>query len=312
MMPANLRTYTELMARREELDAVGVTRSGSLLDRNVCLDFSRASSRGGFILAEITLGFGSSVEIVDLPLDGRPWQWVQTSTPNGIDTLSMQMAGTFVTPGGKWRGCASGPFRLAAFKEKLFQQLRVEIDDSPTWVVVLESARAPDDDVFNFIREQATGMPPERVVICLAPVNCVAGAVQVAARCAECAMHTWKHHGWPLPPSFRVEGLAPIAPAVDDEMEMMARTNEAILEAGSVTVEVEGVAQDVLVRNAPQLCFSGLFPGRTFRNLLDEAGHFNKLPELAFAPSHITLIGGGLPVECGHANESALSAAWSL
>lgn len=313
MSQANFRVYTELLTRREQLRTAGVSCAEPLTGRNVSLDFTYANFIGGRILAEITLGFRSQVKLVRRTLGGQPWHWVETSTADGIDTLSMQMAGTFVTPGGDWRGCASGPFRLAAFKEKLFQRLPVVQEDADTWIVVLESARAPDEEVFDFIRHQATGTPPERVIICFAPVTSTAGTVRVAARCAERAMHAWIHQNWALPSSVRVHGFAPVARLLNfDEAEMMARTNEAILEAGSAVLYVEGVDRNELVSYAPRLCFSGLFPGTSFRDLLASAGHFSQLPELALAPARITLVGEGDPIQCGTVNEEALTAAWGV
>jgi len=317
MKPAhNKLCYDLLLDKGQELSDLSIQTSGDLTADNCWLDFTNSGLQGGLLLAQLSLGGESTISLVQQPLGTIDWTWLRIAVPNAVDTLSMQMAGTFVTPGDKWRGVASGPFRKAAYKEKLFPSLGVAREESETWVVVLETKRQPDEEVFQFIRSQATGTPPQRVVICYAPVNSLAGATQVAARSVECAMHTWLFHKWPLLQGMSGAGIAPVALLQGTELsedEMMARTNEGILECGEVSLRVPGLSFAEISDRASMLTFGGNFSDTTFRMLLTSAGHFSKLPELAFAPAKVELWDSTAGSSSyGELRPSRLQEAWQL
>jgi methenyltetrahydromethanopterin cyclohydrolase len=151
--------------------------------------------------------------------------------------MASQYAGWEIK-GKKFFAMGSGPMRAAAGREPLYDDIGLR-EQSPRCVGVLETRKIPPDDVCKDIAVKC-GIGADQLTLCVARTASSAGTVQIVARSVETALHKLHELGFDL---LRVEagsGWAPLPPLVDDDLEAIGRTNDAILYGGFVELTVRG------------------------------------------------------------------------
>lgn len=151
----------------------------------------------------------------------------------------------------KFFALGSGPGRSLAGKEELFAELGYR-DRAPDAVLVLEVDRAPPAALLQKVAEEC-GVAPDHLTVVMTPTQSLAGAVQIAARSLEVALH--KAHALKFPLERIIDGIgtAPLPPPAPDFVQAMGRTNDAILYGGTVQLFVSGPEADgkTLADNLP-------------------------------------------------------------
>jgi methenyltetrahydromethanopterin cyclohydrolase len=216
------------------------------------------------------------------------WPWavtVHTAAPV-LACLGSQYAGWSLAHGegkAKFFALGSGPGRSLSVKEPLFAELGYR-DRHDETVLVLEVDRPPPDALLERVAGDC-GVAPDRLTIIMTPTRSLAGAVQIAARSLEVALH--KAHTLHFPLDAIVDGIgtAPLPPPGRDFMEAMGRTNDAILYGGMVQLFVRG-DDDAAARLAEALPSGASRDyGRPFAETFAACGgDFYKIDPLLFSP----------------------------
>lgn len=259
--------------------------SGLLLDFGV---ETEGGLEAGAMLASICLAGLADVSTVGGEVAGRQWPHVAVLTDYPVAAcLFSQYAGWQINVG-KYFAMGSGPMRAAAGKEPLFDKLWYR-EDAPQVVGVLESAKLPGRDVFEYIAEK-TQVTPADVILAVAPTSSMAGNYQVIARSVETAMHKLYELGFDVNRVRSGYGIAPLAPVAKNDLEGIGRTNDAILYGGRVTLWVNG-DDDSLAEIAPKVpSVSSAAYGRPFLEIFEAAGRdFYKIDPMLFSPAELVL-----------------------
>jgi methenyltetrahydromethanopterin cyclohydrolase len=199
-----------------------------------------------------------------------------------------------------YRAMCSGPIRAVYAREKLFAQY--PMPERPTVAVgVLEASALPGPTVFEWLRMRLPIDVPQ-LVLCVARTNSISGRVQIVARSVETACHKLFELGFDLNRICSGEGIAPLPPAAQNDLQAMGSTNDAMLLAGRVDLvvdadpgELDELGPLIPSSSSPQF-------GRPFLELLKEyAGDFYRIDPLLFAPAEISLLStrGGPPKTFG-------------
>ena len=153
--------------------------------------------------------------------------------------LGSQYAGWSLSEDGFF-ALGSGPARSLYGQEAILQEIGYH-DHAKRSVIVLETSAMPPDTLLVQIAKQC-GIKPSRLTIILTPTTSLAGAVQLAARVLEVAVH--KAHALHFPLGDIVDGLAtaPVPPPSGDFVTAMGRSNDVILYGGTVQFYVKGTA----------------------------------------------------------------------
>jgi methenyltetrahydromethanopterin cyclohydrolase len=245
-------------------------------------------------VAEICLAGLGRVEIgPGSPFPDWPYR-VEVSASDPVTAcLASQYAGWSLAHGegeGAYHAMASGPGRARAAKEELFQELGYR-DDAARWgFFVLETDRAPPDELVARVAADC-GLAPSALTFILTPTTSLAGAVQVTARVLEVALHKVHALGFPLARVRDGLGSAPLPPPSPDFLTAMGRTNDAILFGGEVQLFVDGPADDAreLAEKLPSS--SSRDYGKPFARIFQDAGHdFYKIDSMLFSPARVLVI----------------------
>lgn len=269
----------------EDLRVAAEELSGS----GLLLDFGVETEGGleaGAMLASITMSGLADVSTVYGTLADHHWPHVAVQTDYPVAAcLFSQYAGWQINVG-KYFAMGSGPMRAAYGKEALFDKLWYR-EDAPQVVGVLESAKLPGRDVFEYIAEQARVTPAD-VILAVAPTSSIAGNYQVLARSIETAMHKLYELGFDVNRVRSGYGVAPLAPVAKNDLEGIGRTNDAILYGGRVTLLVNG-DDESLVEIAPKVpSQSSAMFGKPFLEIFEAAGRdFYKIDKMLFSPAEI-------------------------
>lgn len=205
--------------------------------------------------------------------------------------LGSQYAGWSLKHGeGKsaFHALGSGPGRILARKEKIYEELKVE-DGASVATLVLEVDRVPPDELARKIADDC-GVRHERLNLILTPTSSLAGTTQVVARVLEVALH--KAHELDFPVLNIVDGVgsAPLPPPAPDFLNAMGRTNDAILFGGSVHLYVNGPDEsaEALAKALPSS--SSRDYGRPFAKVFKEYEYdFFKIDPMLFSPAQVTV-----------------------
>jgi methenyltetrahydromethanopterin cyclohydrolase len=191
-------------------------------------------------IAEICLAGLGRVSLV--PGEGA-WPWlvcVHTAQPV-LACLGSQYAGWSLQHQDGDQGffaLGSGPGRSLAATEPIFAELAYR-DSAAETVLVLEVDRPPPTALLRRIGAEC-GITPERLTVIMTPTQSLAGAVQIAARSLEVALHKAHTLAFPLARIVDGCGAAPLPPPTPDFIQAMGRTNDAILYGGTVQLFVAG------------------------------------------------------------------------
>lgn len=203
---------------------------------------AQGSIEAGRWIAEICMGMLGTVSLQGAgPVVGwTPHLCVHSRNPVTA-CLGSQYAGWSLRHGeGKkaFHALGSGPARIFARKEKLYDELSVA-DAGSVATLVLEVDRLPPDELAQRIAEDC-GVRPESLNLILTPTRSMAGTTQVVARVLEVALHKAHELHFPLEDIVDGMGSAPLPPPAADFLQAMGRTNDAILFGGSVHLYVNG------------------------------------------------------------------------
>ncbi|MBI1346663.1 methenyltetrahydromethanopterin cyclohydrolase [bacterium] len=253
------------------------------------LDFGVDAEGGleaGAMLASICLAGLADVSLTSGQLGSLHWPHVciQTDYPVAACLFS-QYAGWQISVG-KYFAMGSGPMRAAVASEPLFDKLWYR-EETDKLIGVLETAKLPDAEVFEYIAEKA-GVSPTDVILAVAPTSSMAGNYQVLARSVETAMHKLYELGFDVNRVRSGYGVAPLAPVAKNDLEGIGRTNDAILYGGRVTLFVNG-DDESLAEIAPQVpSVSSPAYGQPFLKIFEEAGRdFYKIDPMLFSPAEV-------------------------
>lgn len=205
--------------------------------------------------------------------------------------LGSQYAGWSLAHGegkGAFHALGSGPGRILANKEKLYDELGMR-DSADCATLVLEVDRAPPLELAQRIADDC-GVAPERLTLVLTPTSSLAGTTQVVARVLEVALHKAHELGFALEHIVDGAGSAPLPPPAPDFLQAMGRTNDAILFAGVVQLYVNGSDADAeALANALPSSASRDY-GRPFAEVFKDYGYdFFKIDPMLFSPARVSV-----------------------
>lgn len=259
--------------------------SATLIDCGIKVPGGLEAGRG---LAEICMSTLGDIRIVPARAEfgGGPAVQVQTDQPVTA-CIASQYAGWKLAEG-KYFAMGSGPMRLAAAKEPLFQKLKWEREETEEVVGVLETREMPPPEVVAKIAAECQ-VEPENVTLLLAPTASLAGSVQIVARSVETALHKLLELEFDLTRVVSAYGLAPLPPPGKNDLVAIGRTNDAILYGGEVTLYVD--CSDALIAEiGPRVpsCASDDF-GRPFQEIFEHyGGDFYQIDPHLFSPAAVT------------------------
>jgi methenyltetrahydromethanopterin cyclohydrolase len=218
-----------------------------------------------------------------------PFQLSVHSADPVLACLASQYAGWSLSHGegeDAYVAMASGPGRVRAAKEPLFQELGLK-DDAPSAVFVLETDRPPPEGLIERVARDC-GLAPEALTFVLTPTSSLAGTVQIVARVLEVALHKLHELRFPLARVRDGLGRAPLPPPSPNFLTAMGRTNDAILFGGEVQLFVGGPDDEArdLARRLPSSASRDY--GRPFEEVFAEArGDFYAIDPMLFSPARV-------------------------
>lgn len=242
--------------------------------------------RAGLALARVCLAGRAKVSLSPEDLAGVACLHVLAAADDPVPVcLGAQYAGWHVQVG-KFSAMGSGPMRAVYAQEPLYGKVRAR-ERSPVAVGVLETRQLPDEAVVAYLCERLA-LPAERLTLLVAPTASLAGAVQVAARSLETALHKLHELGFDLSQVVSGFGAAPLPPVGSDDFEAMGRSNDAILYGGRAVLWVQ--ADDVRLAEVGPRVPSASSPdfGEPFAAVFERAGRdFYQIDPALFSPAHV-------------------------
>lgn len=240
----------------------------------------------GLGLARVCLAGRAEVRLSSEDLAGVACLHVLVTADDPVPLcLGSQYAGWHVQAG-KFSALGSGPMRALYGQETLYAKVAAR-ESAPVAVGVLETRQIPDEAVVGWLCERL-GLPAERLTLLVAPTASLAGAVQVAARSLETALHKLYELGFDLSQVVSGFGAAPLPPVGSDDFEAMGRTNDAILYGGRAVLWVN--ADDLRLGEVGPRVPSASSPdfGEPFAAVFENAGRdFYQIDPALFSPAHV-------------------------
>jgi methenyltetrahydromethanopterin cyclohydrolase len=247
------------------------------------------SHAAGVALAEVCLAGLAKVTLTQSPLGARTVPVVQVSVATPwVPCLASQYAGWRVSADG-FVAMGSGPARAVVAAEPLFDRLGYREAPQPT-ALVLEADRCPGDRVATWVAERCR-IAPSDLTLLVAATGSAAGAVQIAARSVETALHKLDQLGFDVRRVLHGSGSCPVATPTRDFLEAFGRTNDAMLYGSEVEITVDASDEELaaLVPRVPASASRDY--GSPCAELLRRAGgDFYKLDPALFSPGRVTLV----------------------
>lgn len=306
------RQACEILDRMaEQPEALGISVS-TLTNGARCVDMG-VKAPGGLLagkgLAEICLGGLGEVAFLPLHYGDFSIPGISVAVDGPLrPCLGSQYAGWKIHRG-KFFAMGSGPARALARTEELFETIRIR-DDHDSAVLVLESGRLPNEEVADYVAEKC-GIKSDRVSLAVASTRSVAGAVQIAARSVETAMHKLLELDFDVTKALSGFGVCPIATPAADDMTAIGRTNDCVLYGSEVflTISASDAEIETLIDKIPS-CASRDY-GQLFGDLFKRYdGDFYKIDPFLFSPAKITITNAatGRTFRAGRFNTELLQA----
>lgn len=287
----NRRAFQQIEQVLQAEAALGVVQH-RLPNAARVVDFGVRATAGldaGAALATICMSGLGQVALYPGQLAGRLWPTVQVTTDWPLEAcLLSQYAGWKIARDGYF-GMGSGPMRLAAAAEDLFERLQFR-DQTQHCVGVLEAAELPPESVVEHIAER-TGASLAQTVVCVAPTASQAGNVQIVARSVETAMHKLFELEFDVARVVSGWGCAPLPPLAADDLHGIGRTNDAILYGSRVMLWVRGddASLQAVGQQVPA-CTSACY-GKPFLEIFEDAGRdFYEIDPHLFSPAELVMI----------------------
>ncbi len=272
---ARLRLGVERLANGATVVDAGVDATGGF--------------EAGLRIAEICMaGLGAVRLGGDGGIESWPWQVSVATSQPVLCCLGSQYAGWSLSVDGedRFRALGSGPGRVLARKEELFDELGFS-DTAERTCLVLEADRLPPVALTEKVCADC-GIEPEGLTLIVTPTGSFAGGVQIAARVVEVALHKAHTLGFPLHHILEGVGTTPLPPPSPDALTAMGRTNDTILFAGQVHLFVDG-PEDRAAELTERLPSTGSRDyGKPFAQVFaDYEFDFFKIDPMLFSPAKV-------------------------
>lgn len=258
------------------------------------------SLRAGLLLAEACLAGLGAVSLIPGDANIWPGPWVSVAVDQPVAAcLASQYAGWRIAHG-DFFAMGSGPMRTLAGKEELFEKIGYRQHEDCA-VGVLECGSLPSDEVCRRVAADC-GVTPDRLTLLAARTASLAGAIQIAARSVETALHKMHELGFDVSLTVSGFGAAPLSPIAQNDLAGIGRTNDSILYGAEVALWLR-CDNNLLQELGPKIPSSASRDyGKPFGELFREYGHdFYKVDPHLFSPAAITLgsIVGGKSMRFG-------------
>jgi len=253
------------------------------------LDFgieAAGSLQAGLELAKVCMSDLVAISLSPTEIEGISWQNVNVHSDAPVAAcLLSQYAGWQISIE-KYFAMGSGPMRVVAAIEELFEKLNYS-EKAEQIVGVLETSQLPTDGVFEYLSEK-TGVAVKDITLLVAPTASQAGNIQVVARSVETALHKLFELGFDVNRIKSGYGSAPLPPVAKDDLTGIGRTNDAILYGGRVTLWVTGDDESIAETGAKVPASSSDEYGKPFLQIFEDAGRdFYKIDPHLFSPAEI-------------------------
>lgn len=234
----------------------------------------------------------SGLAAVDIDLGheyGLPWPFVTVSSSFPYQACYLSQAAHWPVRMGDYSAMGSGPACLLNPELMLCETYQFQ-ESSEVAVMVLETRALPDDAVCRQLASTCR-VTPDHLAVIVAPTASLAGTVQIAARSVETGLHKLHQLGIDLHTIRQGMGRCPVAPAGADDLVSLGTTNDMMMLASQVWLQVEGIPDSELKQIAPQIP-SSTSPsyGKPFLEILKQAGDFYRIDPGLFAPAEVTLV----------------------
>jgi len=269
------------------------------------------SAEAGRLISEICMGGLGQVRLEDCSTYANTdWIVHVESHEPVLACLASQYAGWSLSHSegkGAFNALGSGPARAMGSHEDLFEELGYR-DQAETACMVVEVDKIPPVELADKIASRC-GIPADKLTLILTPTTSVCGVIQVVARVLETALHKVHTLHFPLQTIVSGKGHAPVCPVAKDFMTGMGRTNDAILFAGEIELQIDADdnAIEELASQLPSNTSSDY--GKLFAEVFKEVNYdFYKIDPMLFSPAKVTLtsIKTGKTYEAGEVNTTLL------
>ncbi|NOZ76964.1 MAG: methenyltetrahydromethanopterin cyclohydrolase [Euryarchaeota archaeon] len=271
----------------ERQDSLGIT-SFEMENGTTVIDCgveSKGSLEAGVMFSRVCMGGLARIRTGREEYGGLVLDTVEVETHQpAVACLASQKAGWNITGEGFF-SLGSGPARVLARKPKETFQRIGYTEESDEAVICLEASRYPPEAVCEDIA-RACGISPEGLYVLIARTACQVSSVQISARMVETAIFRLDHLGVDTREIKMGRGVAPIAPVVGDDNQMMGITNDMVIYGSSVYLETE---VDLPVESLPSVNSEAY--GKPFADIFRDAGYdFYKVNPAIFAPAEVEVL----------------------
>lgn len=313
-LPSVNHSALPLLAQlREQAEALGVAcrrldNDCELFDAGID---APGSVEAGHLIAEICLaGLARLSREKNHDYEHCDWTLHLTTDRPVLACLASQYAGWSLEHGeGKqaFRALGSGPGRALGSPEKLFTELKYR-DQCTQACLVMETDRIPPLALIDDLARRCQ-VSTRQLSLILTPTTSICGVIQVVARVLETALHKMHVLGAPLQGIVSGAGQAPVCPVSSDLVTGMGCTNDAILFAGEVWLDIDAPDAQLrtLAEKLPSTASSDY--GRPFAEVFKAANYdFYRIDPLLFAPArvHLKSVASGQVFSAGRINRELL------
>lgn len=267
------------------IDVLEIENGTTILD---CGIEARGGMQAGKLLSEICMGGLGEISFTQMNIADCNFHAMNVAVDQPlIGCMASQYAGWSISVG-KFFALGSGPARALALREKLFEDLKYK-DESDVAILVLETSKAPDAEVADYIAEKC-GVESEDLYILVAPCASVAGSIQISARLVETGMHKMHEIGFDIGSVVSGFGVCPIAPIAKNDLGAMGRTNDCILYGGRTWYNMDCEDEEIegMIERVPS--GSSKDYGMPFLEIFEKYDKdFYKIDPLLFSPADITI-----------------------
>lgn len=233
-----------------------------------------------------------------------------------VACLGSQYAGWSLSHGegkGAFYALGSGPGRILACQEKLFDELQLE-ERAERACLVLEVDRVPPLELTEKIAHNCN-ISPQSLTLILTPTRSLAGTLQVVSRVLEVALHKAHELAFPLDNIVDGAGSAPVPAPASDFVTAMGRTNDAILFGGQVQLFVSGSDSDAeaLCHALPSSASKDY--GRPFGEIFKTYDYdFFQIDPMLFSPARVSVhcLDSGKSYFAGQIDKSLLNKSFGV
>lgn len=242
----------------------------------------------GIKMAEIGMAGLGNVILKNARIADKNWPQVEVFSDQPLLACFLSQAAHWPIKVDSFQGMGSGPACLLWGEGEIGAPYAVE-EKSDCAVLILESGTLPGDDVCLKIAGDCN-IEPENLAIIAAPTSSLAGAVQIAARSIETALHKLAYLNRDLSIVSSGIGSCPLAPPTGDNWSALGRTNDVMAFGANVWLAIKEGDDQELSELASQLPASTSSDyGRPFLEILEEVGDFYAIDQGLFAPAELTL-----------------------